>query len=245
MIAGTLYSKDRKFLRARAATSEGFGQVSGPWSSVFASPWLMLAAAKSLVDALVRLMLLKQSVDDPDALRRIYEILIPREFTKLDEIFELVFSTAEDAKQVEDVPEAEEEHQHTESAKPTEAKFTPVAFNALIAERVSQISRYTVTKAHARFILIARRERSCRVCGLKGVHGKIATELLVCLSPHQKEALEGAQRGFAAFGCGSPANTFLIPMVTFAGWLDGMNMTLKETGRIGTFKFIKRMASRR
>ena len=46
--------------------------------------------------------------------------------------------------------------------------------------------------------------------------------------PHQKEALDGAQQGFAAFGCGSPANTFLIPIKTFAAWLDGMNMTVKE-----------------
>jgi hypothetical protein len=46
--------------------------------------------------------------------------------------------------------------------------------------------------------------------------------------PHQKEALEGAQKGFAAFGCGSPANTFLIPVADFSNWLDGMNITQKE-----------------
>jgi hypothetical protein len=52
---------------------------------------------------------------------------------------------------------------------------------------------------------------------------------LVCVfTPHQKEALDGAQQGFAAFGCGSPANTFLIPIKIFAAWLDGMNMTVKE-----------------
>ena len=50
------------------------------------------------VDSLIRLMLLKQKLDDPAIIRKIYEILVPREFTKLDEIVELVFSTAEDIK---------------------------------------------------------------------------------------------------------------------------------------------------
>ena len=51
------------------------------------------------VESLIRLMLLKQSVDDPAIIRKIYEILVPKEFTKLDEIIESVFSTAEDVKE--------------------------------------------------------------------------------------------------------------------------------------------------
>ncbi|MCC7218121.1 MAG: hypothetical protein IT517_15190 [Burkholderiales bacterium] len=180
------------------------------------------------VDALVRLMLLKQSVDDPDALRRIYEILIPREFTKLDEIVELVFSTAEDAKQIEDVPETEDEHQHVESVKATEPKFTPVAFNALIAERVARHLGTPLLK-RTRALFSSPDESIRVVCAASRTYtGKSWQGYWFAIHPHQKEALEGAQRGYAAFGCGSPANTFLIPLADFAGWLDGMNMTLKE-----------------
>jgi len=41
------------------------------------------------VDALLRLMFLKEEVDDPATIQRIGNVLIPREFTRLDEISEL------------------------------------------------------------------------------------------------------------------------------------------------------------
>lgn len=50
------------------------------------------------VDALLRLMILRQEVENQHIIRRIYDILIPREFTKLDEIINIVFSTAEEVK---------------------------------------------------------------------------------------------------------------------------------------------------
>lgn len=55
------------------------------------------------VDALLRLMFVKERVDDPQTIRRICDILKPREFTRLDEIVEVIFSTAEEAAE----PEAE------------------------------------------------------------------------------------------------------------------------------------------
>lgn len=178
------------------------------------------------VDALVRLMLLKQSVDDPDALRRIYEILIPREFTKLDEIVELVFSTAEDAKQVEDIPEAEEDHR-ADTQKTTGPKFTPVAFNALIAEKVSRHLGVPLLK-RTRALFSSPDESVRVVCAASRAHtGKAQQNYWFAFHSHQKEALDGAQRAFVAFGCGSAATTFLIPMTSFADWLDGMNTTLK------------------
>ncbi|MGZ5914558.1 MAG: hypothetical protein ACXWJU_04420 [Hyphomicrobium sp.] len=86
------------------------------------------------VDALIRLVRLKEDLEDPDSLRRIHQILVPREFTKLDEIVDLVFSTAEDAK-------AGESGTSISDATPTpasevERKFTPVAFNDECAVRI-------------------------------------------------------------------------------------------------------------
>ena len=59
------------------------------------------------VDALVRLMLLKQQVEDPSTVQKMYDLLIPREFTKLDEIVEIVFFTAEDI--IEEEPSDDDE----------------------------------------------------------------------------------------------------------------------------------------
>jgi hypothetical protein len=86
------------------------------------------------VDALIRLLSLKESVEDPDTVRRIHEILIPREFTKLDEIVDFVFSTAEDAKETDELPEVTGPPKEPRVPRP---KAAPVAFNDLAAKRVS------------------------------------------------------------------------------------------------------------
>jgi len=60
------------------------------------------------VDSLMRLMVLKEEVEEPRTIRRIYDILIPREFTKLDSIVEIIFSTAEEVKHEEQPTEVED-----------------------------------------------------------------------------------------------------------------------------------------
>jgi hypothetical protein len=171
-------------------------------------------------------MLLKQSIDDPDALRRVYEILIPREFTKLDEIVELVFSTAEDAKKTEEPPGPGETPQQVESDTKLGPKFTPVAFNALVANRVSEHLGVALLK-RTRALFSSPDDRIRIVCAVSREHmGKAQKNYWFAFHPYQKVALEGAAEGFAAFGCGSPEHTFLIPINTFIPWLDGMNMTV-------------------
>jgi hypothetical protein len=183
------------------------------------------------VDALLQLMLLKQSIDDPDALRRVSEILVPREFTKLDEIVELVFSTAEDAKKIEEPPEVEEAPRHAEPADKQGPKFTPVAFNALVAKRVSEHLGVPLLK-RTRALFSSPDEKVRVVCAVSREYAaKAQQNYWFAFHPHQKDMLVSAEQGFAAFGCGGPEHTFLIPINTFAGWLDGMNMTIKENER--------------
>ncbi len=83
------------------------------------------------VDALMRLMTLKQEVEDPKIVKMIYDILIPREFTKLDEIVEIVFFTAEDIKEDEPIEEGSEDETKA-------AKFTPVSFHKACVEIIEK-----------------------------------------------------------------------------------------------------------
>ena len=85
------------------------------------------------IDALLSLLRTKEELEDPETVRRIYELLIPREFTKLDEIIELVFSTAEEAKLEE--PEEEDAEIRSRSKKQTK-KTKPVSFNDVCAARI-------------------------------------------------------------------------------------------------------------
>ena len=91
------------------------------------------------VDALLRLMLLKQQVEDPTIIQRIYDLLIPREFTKLDEIVEIVFFTAEDI--IEEEPADENGPEKTKTPK-----FTPVAFHQKCVDRIEKHLEYILIK---------------------------------------------------------------------------------------------------
>ncbi len=57
------------------------------------------------MDALLRLLRLKVNAEHPAVVRKIHDILIPQEFTKVDGIVDLVFSAAEDARQDDEVIE--------------------------------------------------------------------------------------------------------------------------------------------
>ena len=180
------------------------------------------------IDALVRLMALKESVEDPDALRRIYEILIPREFTKLDEIVDFVFSTAEDAKEAEEMPSPEVSARlnpvgHARS----DSKFIPVAFNELVAEKVAINLRVPLIKrTRALFSSVDNRTRA--LCVASREYGEGTNKgYWFAFHPHQKQQLEEADSGYAAFGCGSADRIVLLPIAVLAEWLGGMNQTVK------------------
>jgi hypothetical protein len=171
------------------------------------------------VDALMRLMFLKQEVEDPRIVKRIYDILIPREFTKLDEIVEILFSTAEDIKEVE--PDGDED----ETKGP---KFHPVSFHDSCVTKIeSHLSRTFIKKTRATFT--TSDNAIALVCAVSKEHLKGGIPgYWFAFHPHQKEFLEKSEKGFIAFGCGSSDLLALIPATKFFTWLESLNVTKRE-----------------
>jgi hypothetical protein len=102
------------------------------------------------VDGLLRLMTLKEEVEDPGTLQKIHNILFPMEFTKLDEIVNLVFSTAEDLKQEERQETAEEDGEESSEDK----KSVLVSFHDACSQKIEQVLK---TSLAARVFQPARR----------------------------------------------------------------------------------------
>ena len=102
-----------------------------------------------------------------------YEILIPREFTKLDEIVDLVFSTAEDVKKIDAELETEDgvvtEDRTEEGRKP---KFTPVSFNPARCGGGIRATRNASAQAHPRPVFGPRRRDARALCGFQKPHGR-------------------------------------------------------------------------
>lgn len=182
------------------------------------------------VDALIRLMMLKQSLDDPTTLKRIHQILLPREFTKLDEIVDLVFSTAEDAKATEEeipTPPLEATAAGEPDTGPPEAKgpkFTPVAFNSEVAARIASAKGIALLK-RTRASFSTPDDETVIVCSVSKEHKDPRPNYWFGFHPHQRELLEESKHGYVAFGCGSPELIFLIPIGDMAPWFEGMNVT--------------------
>ena len=109
------------------------------------------------VDALLRLMRTKEEVEDPRIVQRIHSILIPREFTRLDAIAEVLFSAAEDIKQDESPVEMEEEPEHTLSDG---GKIPPVAFHEACVKRIQLRLGIVLVKRSRVKLLFTRQERS-------------------------------------------------------------------------------------
>jgi hypothetical protein len=175
------------------------------------------------VDALIRLMTLKEEVEDPKIIHRISAILIPREFTKLDEIINMVFAAAEDVK--EETP-IDQEGDIIEEPELTKVK--PVSFHAACIDRIEKYVQQPLVKRSR--ITYSTADETIRVtCSVSKTYTKGGQiQYWFAFHPHQKEFLEAAQKGYAAFGCGTEGMIILIPFQEFSQWLDCMLTTEDE-----------------
>jgi hypothetical protein len=180
------------------------------------------------VDALLRLVGVKEGLEDPQVVRKIRQILRPKEYTKVDEIIDLVFSAAEDVKEKE-APDLESEPgvdpiaSQIDSATDTEKKGSPANFREGCIARLQ-------TFLHTGFV---KRSRACYssadnkiavICLTSKLHqsssGRKGSLGWFAFRPHQKEAINDYQQGYVAFGCGSPDTIILISAKEFVSWVD-------------------------
>lgn len=173
------------------------------------------------VEGLLRLMTLKEEVEDPRTLQKIHDILFPMEFTKLDEIVNLVFSTAEDLKQ-------EEEQVADEGETPDKKKFVPVSFHDACIQKIEQVLKTTLVKK-SRASYLSSDGKLGVVCAVSKQYERRGERWFwFAFHPHQKDFLTSLEKAYVAFGCGSEKLLVLIPRDTFTPWLEGMNKTHLE-----------------
>lgn len=175
------------------------------------------------VEALLRLMTIKEELEDPSIARKIRNILVPREFTRLDGIIDLVFSTTTDVLLEETIDDEVEIESAVQGAN--KPKFIPVSFHEACAARIENyLGRSLLRRSRATFS--SPDEQIILICAISKEHD--SNKYWFAFHPHQKETLEQANEPYLAFGCGSPAILLLIPYSDFDKWLDGLNMTIRE-----------------
>lgn len=178
------------------------------------------------VDALLRLLSIKVEVEDPRIEGRIRAILIPREYTRVDEIIDLVFSTAEDVKQE---PEPEVEEVVPDRKSESEPKFVPVNFHEAVADSVSTYLEVPLVRRTRAYFSDPEKQVSVH-CSVSKRHDGHVTYWFG-FHPHQRDRLAAAEQAYVAFGCGSPAKVAVLSFDEFAPLLEGMNQTHLDDGR--------------
>ena len=175
------------------------------------------------VEALLRLMHLKETIEDPQIVQKIHSILIPREFTRLDEIVDLVFSTTEEVK--EQGPQDEEGS--GEESKPSSM---PKAFHEACVARVEKHLDVTLLR-QSRTGYISPDDTVAITCAVsKEYKSGGRTSYWFAFHPYQKEFLEKAIKAYVVLGCGSEETVLLFPFDEFAKWLHKF-WTTEKNGR--------------
>jgi hypothetical protein len=178
------------------------------------------------VDALLRLVKLKEEVEDPKIIEQICAVLIPKEYTRLDSIVDIVFSAAEDVKEEPVLNEDDEEEAGQDEVGGP--KFIPVSFNDACAARVQSYLGIHLVK-HSKALFSSADNEVAVMCGASREHGKGDQSVYwFAFHPYQKTYLDAAAKAYVAFGCGSEDTVVLIPHERFSTWLDGLNVTKKE-----------------
>ena len=167
-------------------------------------------------------MQIRQEVEDPNTENRIRSLLVPREYTRVDEIIDLVFSTAEDLL-VDTAPEVGDGEANLSQTEVQKDK--PVSFNSACAARISNRLSVDLTKQSRITFADADREITVTCAVSKEYYDPKRAGYWFAFHPHQLEKLQRSKVGYAAFGCGSPDHIALLPISFLELQLGGMNQT--------------------
>jgi len=169
------------------------------------------------IDALLHLMALKQTLDDPATVSKIASVLVPQEFTKLDGIVDLVFTTAKEA---EEAANPEEPNTQIHEGGKKQPKFIPVSFHDDCVKRIESHLHISLIKDSRSIYRTTDDAVRVWIANSKQFVKKAGEGYWFGFHPRQKNALEQSENAYCALGCGSALNLFLIPLSDLAKLLE-------------------------
>jgi hypothetical protein len=173
------------------------------------------------VDALLRMLQTKEELEDHLILRRLQAILIPHDFTKLDEVVDLMFAAVEEARGEPALPEPRTPK--TIPKKEQQVTKGPAAFHDRCISRIEkhlgvslqQLSRSSYQTA----------DGATRVCCAVSKYYERGKRYWFAFHPAQHAFLEGGASAYVGFACGSDSKIALIPFAKFKAMLPNLGKT--------------------
>ena len=176
------------------------------------------------VDSISKLMLLKEDLDNPYIVQQIHSILIPREFTRLDEIVDIMFLASEDIKEDTD----QDMDSEADDANEKREKTTRVSFHASCIEKMAKYFKRTLIKRSRTGFSSANDEVAVICANSREYVNPNSIGYWFSIHRHQLDFLEKAEAGYILLGCGSDKLLLLIPVNDFLVLTERMNMSKDE-----------------
>jgi hypothetical protein len=180
-------------------------------------------------DSILKLLSLKETLNDTKTIQQITELLKPREFTRIDRLIDLIFVASQDL-QIETLTEEEIEEATSEkkTRKISDERPPPVNFNEACFMKVQENLGINLVK-QTRVSYSNNDKSTALICAISKEHeqGQF-TKFWFAFHPHQQEFLNEFQNSYVAFGCGKPEDTLVIPFKDFEPFLQNCGTTENE-----------------
>lgn len=181
-------------------------------------------------------MYVKEELDDELLHSKIKKVLLPFEYTRVDEIVNLVFETQQESDQKAQTAEQLEEADTDAPAKSTKVpKFVPqfTPKQELIAKRASIINTFFgAKKAQPEALTIASFEDAAKklrvICTISKKYERGDGGYWYAVHPRNIEFLKDASDGYLILGCMGLDVAYALPLKFVEGLLDELNKTEKE-----------------
>jgi hypothetical protein len=187
-------------------------------------------------DALIKLVQLKESAEEPETGRKIRSLLVPREYTRLDDMVDVMFSTAKDIETAGEAVALAEEDQPADARDSSEKtkgvwEFTDTRLlqakrdeivDALSRREETALIKKAVPSIGAPTMTVARRSR----------YRSDIPGTLYWYAYHTQwdEFLNEAKHSYFVLGCMDRDDAFAIPAEILRPLLADLNTTANEDG---------------
>jgi len=173
-------------------------------------------------DSLIKLLTLKESLNDLKTIQQINEILKPNEYTKIDKLINLIFLTSQD---IQLVNEQENYDDEDNLQKDENKKQEHVSFNDQCIKKLQEHFRTILIKESRAAFTNKNNELGIISIISKKYDKNNDEKYWYGFHPHQKDFLSNYEKAYVGFGCGSSELLFLIPYGILEPLLKNMNKT--------------------
>lgn len=187
-------------------------------------------------EALLKLVQLKENADGPETGRKIRSLLAPMEYTRLDRMIDVMFTTATDVEKLSAglaEPEIEERSNEDRTSKSswefTDGTLLQRKRESIITAVGRDHGAPLIRKSRALFWSADHEVRAaCTVS--KRYLKRNAYPYWYAFHPQWAEFLNETRRSYFVLGCMDLKIAFAIPGKEFMSHLDALNVTIKDDG---------------